>query len=109
VHAALPFLRRAERVVLIHGETVDPSITFTRIPPFDVEAYLAQHGVKIEKRLIDVSDDKAGEALLAIAGEVHADVLVMGAYGRTRFSEWFFGGATRYVLEQATIPLFMRH
>jgi len=109
VHAALPFLRRAERVVLIHGETVDPSITFTRIPPFDVEAYLAQHGVKIEKRLVDVSDDKAGEALLAIAGEVHADVLVMGAYGRTRFSEWFFGGATRYVLEQATIPLFMRH
>ena len=109
LHAALPLLKRAERVVLVHGETVDPFITFTRIPPTDVEAYLAQHGVNAEKRLLDVSDDKAGEALLAVASEVHADLLVMGAYGRTRFSEWFFGGATRHVLEQTTIPLFMRH
>jgi len=109
MHAALPLLKRAERVVLIHGEAVDPFITFTRIPPADVEAYLSQHGIKAEKRLLDVSDDKAGEALLAVAGEVDADLLVMGAYGRTRFSEWFFGGATRHVLEQATIPLFMRH
>jgi len=109
VHAALPLLKRAERVVLIHGEATDPFITFTRIPPFDVEAYLAQHSVKIEKRPLDVSDDKAGEALLAVASEVHADLLVMGAYGRTRFSEWFFGGATRHVLEHATMPLFMRH
>ncbi|MBS0582144.1 MAG: universal stress protein [Proteobacteria bacterium] len=109
VHAALPLLRRAEHVVLIHGESVDPLTTLTRIPPFDVEAYLAQHGVRIEKRPLDVSDDRAGEALLAVAGEAQADLLVMGAYGRTRFSEWFFGGATRHVLEQATLPLFMRH
>lgn len=109
MHAALPLLKRAGRVVLIHGESVDPFTTFTRIPPVDVEAYLAQHGVKIEKRLLEVSDDKAGEALLAVAGEVRADLLVMGAYGRTRFSEWFFGGATRHVLEQATVPLFMCH
>lgn len=108
-HAALPFLKRAERVALIHGETIDPFVTFTRIPPFDVEVHFARHGVKIEKRLLDVSDDKAGESLLALAGEVRADLMVMGAYGRTRFSEWFFGGATRHVLEHATIPLFMRH
>jgi len=34
---------------------------------------------------------------------------VMGAYGRARFSEWIFGGATRHVLEHARLPLFMRH
>jgi nucleotide-binding universal stress UspA family protein len=33
----------------------------------------------------------------------------MGAYGRTRFSEWVFGGATRYVLTEAPLPVFMRH
>jgi len=33
----------------------------------------------------------------------------MGAYGRTRFSEWALGGATRHVLEHSTIPVFLRH
>jgi nucleotide-binding universal stress UspA family protein len=33
----------------------------------------------------------------------------MGAYGRNRFSEWIFGGATRHVLGHADIPVFMRH
>jgi len=33
----------------------------------------------------------------------------MGAYGRTRFSEWIFGGATRHVLGNACIPVLMRH
>jgi nucleotide-binding universal stress UspA family protein len=109
MHAALPLLKRAERVTLVHGEFPDPFITFTQIPPMDVEAYLGQHGVKIERRKLEVSDDKAGETLLVIAGEVDADLLVMGAYGRTRFSEWFFGGATRHVLDHAAIPLFMQH
>lgn len=109
MHAALPLLKRAERVTLIHGEYVDPFITFTHVPPADVEAYLDRHGVKAARLKLEVSDDKAGEALLKVAGDVKADLLVMGAYGRTRFSEWFFGGATRHVLEHASIPLFVRH
>jgi nucleotide-binding universal stress UspA family protein len=38
-----------------------------------------------------------------------ADLLVMGAYGRSRFSEWALGGATRQVLNRAHLPVFMRH
>jgi nucleotide-binding universal stress UspA family protein len=38
-----------------------------------------------------------------------ADMLVMGAYGRSRFSEWMLGGATRHVLTWADIPVLMRH
>jgi nucleotide-binding universal stress UspA family protein len=109
IHAALPLLARAKRVTLIDGEFVDPEIRFTRFSPMQIEAYLAQHGVTVEKRRLEVSDDKAGEALLAAAREAGAGLLVMGAYGKSRFSEWFFGGATRHVLEHATMPLFMRH
>lgn len=109
MHAALPLLKRAQRVTLIHGELADPFLTLTQIPPVDIDAYLDRHGVKAEKRRLEVSDDKAGEGLLSLAGEARADLLVMGAYGRTRFSEWFFGGATRHVLDHSTIPLFMRH
>ncbi|MFT3791540.1 MAG: universal stress protein [Rudaea sp.] len=109
MHSALPLLRRAENVTLIHGEFVDPLAAVTRVPTPDVEAYLVQHGVKVRKRLLDTGDDEAGAALLAVAGEARADLLVMGAYGRARFSEWLFGGATRHALEHAAIPVFMRH
>jgi nucleotide-binding universal stress UspA family protein len=109
VHSALPLLTRAKRVTLIDGEFVDPEIRFTRFSPMQIESYLAQHGVVVIKRRLEVSDDKAGEALLAAAREAQAELLVMGAYGKSRFSEWFLGGATRHVLEHATMPLFMRH
>jgi nucleotide-binding universal stress UspA family protein len=33
----------------------------------------------------------------------------MGAWGRTRFSEWMLGGATHHVLNHADIPVLMRH
>jgi len=37
------------------------------------------------------------------------DMLVMGAYGRARWSEAMFGGATRDMLEHCPVPLFMAH
>ena len=53
--------------------------------------------------------ERAGEALLEAARDVGADLLVMGAYGRSRFSEWALGGATRHVLTHAQMPVLMRH
>ena len=38
-----------------------------------------------------------------------AQLLVMGAWGRSRLSELVLGGATRYVLERAHLPLLMAH
>jgi nucleotide-binding universal stress UspA family protein len=79
------------------------------LPPFDVLAWLAQHDVRVTVKPILAPDDRAGEAILAAAGEVGADLLVMGAYGRSRFSEWAFGGVTRTVLHEATLPVLMRN
>ncbi len=36
-------------------------------------------------------------------------MIVMGAYGHSRFREAILGGATRNTLERATIPVFMAH
>ncbi|MBS0566849.1 MAG: universal stress protein [Proteobacteria bacterium] len=109
IHAALPLLARADRVTLIDGETVDPTANLVRFSPMRIEPYLARHGVKVVRRRLEVGGDEAGAALLAAAHEAQADLLVMGAYGKSRFSEWLLGGATRHVLEYATLPLFMRH
>jgi len=46
---------------------------------------------------------------LKAAAESGADLIVMGAFGRSRFKEWILGGATRHVLENMTVPVFMAH
>jgi nucleotide-binding universal stress UspA family protein len=41
--------------------------------------------------------------------DIDADMLVMGAYGHSRFREAILGGATRNMLEHAEVPVFMAH
>lgn len=111
IHAALPLILHAKRVVLLQGEA---SAEFNSIeigwrPEFDISHYLRQRGVEFELQSLATSGHDAGTALLDAAAEQGADLLVMGAWGRTRFSEWMLGGATRHVLNHADIPLLLRH
>lgn len=109
LHAALPLLKRAGRVVLLRGRRVEPISLVGWRPDRDVGAYLESHGITVEFGAIEVEDGRAGEELLTIVTKLNCDLLVMGAYGRSRFSEWMFGGVTRHVLENARLPVFMRH
>lgn len=109
LHAALPLLRKATRIVLICGQRNEPFAEPRWSPPVDVVDYLAWQGLQAERVNIDVDSEHAGPTVLAQAERVAADLLVLGAYGRTRFSEWFLGGVTRHVLQHAKLPLFMRH
>jgi len=108
VHAALPLLARAKRIVIICGER-GISAADSEDSAQGLLEYLCDHGLNASLKWIDAEPQAAGECLLAAAKETSADLLVMGAYGRTRFSEWIFGGATRCVLESAAMPVFMRH
>ena len=109
LHGALPLLKRARKIVLIHGERIEPFSSVDWKPPFSIDNYLAQHDLDATRVPCGVDGDGAGTELLRIANDAGADLLVMGAYGRSRFSEWMLGGATRHVLERADIPVFMRH
>ena len=109
IHAARPILARARRVVVLHGT---PRVAMSEIswkPEFELSDYLQRHGIHAEEQQLIVHDEDAGAALLAAAKNAGANMLIMGAYGRTRFSEWIFGGATRHVLSHADIAVFMRH
>lgn len=108
IHAALPLLVLAKRVVLLAGIERERFVEKGWKPPFEIETYLSAHGITAERREISASDDNAGEALLSACKSVNADLLVMGAYGRSRFSEWVYGGATRDILAGTKIPLFLR-
>ena len=50
-----------------------------------------------------------GEAYIEYAEEVNARIIVMGAYGHSRFREAILGGATRHMLADAKTPVLMAH
>jgi nucleotide-binding universal stress UspA family protein len=98
-HDALPFLQAAKRVILCAvGEQAETSLEAAA-------AMLRRHAVGVQAHKVDEPDGSAGEVLLAQAAAHAADLLVMGAYGHTRLREMVFGGATRHVLREATLPV----
>jgi len=106
VTAALPLLRGAEQVTLaVLGNSAD---ILGESPGADIALYLARHGVKVEVlRRPEPADP--GKAILSLAADFNVDLLVMGAYGHSRFREMMLGGATRTILATATLPVLMAH
>jgi nucleotide-binding universal stress UspA family protein len=47
--------------------------------------------------------------LLSAAADLSADLVVMGAYGRSRLRELILGGATHSMLKRMTVPVLMSH
>lgn len=50
-----------------------------------------------------------GEAILATAASQGCDLLIKGAYTQSRLRQMIFGGATRHILANATLPVLMAH
>jgi nucleotide-binding universal stress UspA family protein len=103
VAAALPLLMNAERVsVLI--ETGDGDAA-----PEELLGKLQRAGVAADVVRFLAEGQSIGEALIARAHAVGADLLVMGAYSHGRLTELILGGATREVLAAADLPVLMHH
>jgi nucleotide-binding universal stress UspA family protein len=105
---AMPFLRRAEAVQIVvvdpptHGpERSDPGGLLCQ--------YLVRHGVRAEVSVLARTMPRTSEVLARQARDIDADLLVMGAYGHSRFREAILGGATRDMLERAEVPVFLAH
>ena len=78
-------------------------------PTADIAATLARHGVKCEAATAYGDHLVVGDTLLSGLADDGTDLLVMGAYGHSRLSEFVFGGATRHILEHMTVPVLMSH
>jgi nucleotide-binding universal stress UspA family protein len=109
VQAALPILMKAGAVTVLEGPGKENYSSITRLPPLDVVAYLARHGVTATKEKLTAAVPNVGGALLSRAAALKADLLVMGAYGRSRLREWVLGSTTGYVIDHLTLPVLMAH
>ena len=102
---SMPFLERAESVVVLTVEgwqVPGPSGD-------QVTAHLQRNGVKASARNVVSGSRTVGEAILDETREVNADLIVKGAYTHSRLRQLVFGGATRHLLHNTPIPLFMAH
>jgi nucleotide-binding universal stress UspA family protein len=106
---ALPLLKLVKETCLLW---VDPDREIGLagdVPGAEEAVALSRHRIKAVAEPMVTDGQNAGEALLKRANDLGADLLVMGAYAHSRTREFVFGGATRYVLEHAGIPVLMSH
>jgi len=61
-------------------------------------------GLKTSVQLVHANPE---QAILQVAGEAAADLIVMGAYGHTRIREWILGSTTTQVLRKAPVPVLL--
>lgn len=103
---SLPFLQTAEKITLISAiDDLEEAIY-----PEAVQRYLWMHGVKADRCEIDSSDGRStAESILTAAAKAESDLLVMGAYTRSRLRRLFFGAVTEEILSSSPIPVLMAH
>ncbi|MTV36335.1 universal stress protein [Duganella radicis] len=107
---ALPLLQRSARVTVAVFNSDRHNSLHGGEPGADIALYLTRHGVNVEvMRQTTVPGDDVGGALLSLAADIGADLLVMGAYGHQRWREILLGGVTRHVLRSMTLPVLMSH
>jgi nucleotide-binding universal stress UspA family protein len=104
VRDGLALWRKAQSVTVLTVGTAEQD----HLPGAEIAAFLARHGIKVETRA-NYADDEPGEIILTIARETGADLIAMGAYGRSRLRELVLGGTTKYMLSHATLPLWLSH
>jgi nucleotide-binding universal stress UspA family protein len=109
VFDAMPMLESSEETRLIW---VDPQKQWEKsgnLPGAEMAATLTRHGVRSIAEAMPTDGIGSGDALLNRASDLGADLIVMGAYGHTRLREFVFGGATRTMLDQMTLPVLLSH
>ena len=109
LRAAVPLLKRASTVYLATVGSSRRRKDEFDLPPVRGADYLSHYGIASE--LVELEPDERGTAhALQNAADVRgAGLIVMGAYGRTRMSEWIFGGVTRAMLSNVRLPLLLKH
>jgi len=102
---ALPLLRKAKRVTLlsVEGHVVPgPSVK-------DELGHLEANGVIATEKSVVPRSGRPGEAILAEARALGADLLIKGAYTQSRLRQMIFGGATSHILAASELPVFLAH
>jgi nucleotide-binding universal stress UspA family protein len=105
---AIPILEKKAREVRIVTVT-NEKVLDSRHSAEELAKTLSRHGINVILDKVDAAGRAIGEVLEAHAASCGADILVMGAYGHSRFREFVLGGATKSLLSKPPIPVLFSH
>jgi len=105
---ALPLLGKSTEVTIVEivEDEADRAAALSRVE--DVAAWLSRHGVRASQQVPAQSGDAATQ-LQRLASELGAGVVIAGAYGHSRLSEWILGGVTRRLVNPSNRCSLLSH
>nr|WP_153748841.1 universal stress protein [Rhodovulum strictum] len=108
IKQAMPLMQAAE---LVNIAIVDPPKhgADRSDPGGALSQMLSRHGVRAEISVLAKTMPRISDVLQRHVQDIEADMMVMGAYGHSRFREAILGGATRDMLERTGVPILMAH
>jgi nucleotide-binding universal stress UspA family protein len=108
IRAGLTYIQAADSVDIAivdpgqHDENrADPGSELSRM--------LDRHGANVSVSVLARTVPRIAEVIERHVTDCGADMIIMGAYGHSRFRESILGGATRDMLEHVTVPVLMAH
>ena len=108
IQDALPFLHQADEVIVTEVcESSEVNDCQKRLR--DVAQYLARHRINAVAERARPVEGTAENSLLRIVQDESADLIVAGAYGRSRLGEWIFGGMTQSLLTKSPVCCLFSH
>lgn len=109
VTAAMPFLDRAERISILSASQNSAGDDRDRLSAEKLAQSLRWRGLQVDVEMEYARGGSEAQNIVNMACSRDADMLVMGAYGHSRFREFVFGGVTRELLAGCVLPLFLFH
>ncbi len=107
LHDAMPILTRAKSVNIVSFNTQKSTQEDSCCAA--LEAHLTRYDVTFDLLNSSLDDSEIGDRLLELAGRFDSDMVVMGAYGHSRIREYILGGASRTMIRDVSVPLFVSH
>ena len=104
---AIPMLEKAKRVRVV--TVTNEKIIDTKHSSEELAKNLSRHGIDVTLDRVDAAGRSIGDVLAREVASDNADLLVMGAYGHSRFREFILGGATRSMLSKPQLPILFSH
>ncbi len=106
---ALPFLKKAKEVRLLSVNPDETAMSGANLPGSEMATALSRHDVRCEASHTQTDDISVGDEILSRVSDQGSDLLVLGGFGHSRVRELVFGGVTRQILAQMTVPVLMAH
>lgn len=107
---AAPIIRKAKEFVVLTIDEKPAQLQTQDIHVDDLNAYCASRGYPKPRIVNKLSHDYGiGNTILNTATDQGCDLIIMGAYNRSRVREWILGGTSKTLLQSMTVPILFSH